>query len=127
MSWKQYALIGLALLVMLVAGAVVLLTSQVQHYYADKGVAGSYLAARQAAKNNDPLAAGDYYQQVLLANPQDMTILQATMQAQLLAGTIREAQVSAARVLEVLPNNRQALLLQAITAFEAGDYSRAGR
>ena len=127
MSWKQYALIGLALVVMLFAGAVVLLTSQVQHFYVEKGVAGSYLAARQAAKNNDPLAAGDYYRQVLLANPQDMTILQATMQAQLLAGTIGQAQVSAARVLEVLPNNRQALLLQAITDFEAGDFSRAGR
>ncbi len=127
MSWKQYALIGLAAIVILLGSAVVFLTSQVQHYYAEKGVAGSYLAARQAAKNNDPLAAGDYYQQVLLANPQDLTVLQATMQAQLLAGTIRDALVSAERVLEVLPENRQALLLRAITAFEREDYGLAER
>lgn len=127
MSWKHYALIGLGVVVLLAGSGVVFMTSfAVQQYYADKGVAGAYLAARHAAKNHAPDVAGAYYQQVLLARPQDMSILQATMQARLLAGDMQAARVSAQRVLDVLPDSRQALLLLAISAFEEEDYRDAG-
>ncbi|MDB2668556.1 tetratricopeptide repeat protein [Alphaproteobacteria bacterium] len=127
MSWKQYTLIGLGVVVLLAGSGVVYMTTHaVQQYYAEKGVAGAYLAARHAAKNHAPDVAGDFYQQVLWARPQDMSILQATMQAKLLAGDMHEARDSAVRVLDVLPDNRQALLLLAISAFEEEQYGDAG-
>jgi tetratricopeptide (TPR) repeat protein len=126
MNWKQIGLIALAGVIVLGVAGYVFVSSKVQNFYAERGVAGAYLAARQAAKNSDPAAAGAYYDLALMANPDDQVILQASMQAHLLAGDIEAARQAAQRVLQAEPSHRQALLLTAIAAFRDGDYDAAG-
>ena len=125
MNWRQVGLIALAACVVLGVAGYVFISSKVQSFYVERGVAGPYLAARQAAKNNDAATAGSYYEQALLADPHDELILQASMQAHLLAGDIDAARLAGLRVLDTEPSHRQALLLSSITAFREGKFERA--
>jgi tetratricopeptide (TPR) repeat protein len=125
MNWRQVGLIALAACVVLGAAGYVFISSKVQSFYVDRGVAGPYLAARQAAKNNDAATAGVYYEQALLADPDDVQILQASMQSHLLAGDIEAARKAGLRVLQTEPSHRQALLLSAISAFRESRFDAA--
>ena len=58
MTKRQYLLIGLAAVFLIVAIGVLQISQKVEEFIVEQGAAGAYLAARQATRLNDAQAAG---------------------------------------------------------------------
>lgn len=125
MSWRQGILIALAVITVLVGGGVFYVAGKVDALIAETGASGAFLAARQAARNNDAQAASLYYDQALMARPESEELLDAAMLAHVLAGNITDGVLTAQQTLAVTEDNQQAKILLATAAFKAGDGARA--
>lgn len=125
MSWRQRILIALAGLTILVGGAAFYIAGKVEILISENGASGAFLAARHAARNHDAQAASVYYDLALMARPTNSRLLQAALQAHLLAGRIDEAEASAHSLIRQTPTHQQARILLAISAFKKGDMADA--
>ena len=125
MTWRQYLLIGLAVISLLVASGVVFISQKVDQFIVDQGSAGAFLAARQATRMNDAQAAGDYWQMALMARPENEELLTSAMQSKILAGDMDGALDLATRLITVRPNHQQAHILLATRAFRQSQYDKA--
>ncbi len=121
MSWRQRILIALAVVTVLAGGAAFYVAGKVEALIAETGASGAFLAARQAARNNDAQAASLYYDQALMARPESEELLDAAMLAHVLAGNIADGVLTAQKSLAVSEDNQQAKILLATVAFKAGD------
>lgn len=121
MSWRQRILIALAGLTLLVGGGAFYIAGKVDLLIAENGASGAFLAARHAARNHDAEAASVYYDRALMARPNDARLLQAALQAHLLAGRMTEAEASARGLIAQTPNHQQARILLAISAFKKAE------
>jgi tetratricopeptide (TPR) repeat protein len=125
MSWRQRILIALAGLTLLVGGSVFYMAGKVDELIAQNGASGAFLAARHAARNHDSDAASAYYDRALVARPKSLPLLQAGLQAHLLAGRIDEAARAATALIGQNPKHQQARILLAIRAFKRADEDTA--
>ena len=125
MSWRQRILIALAGLTVLVGGAAFYVAGKVELLINENGASGAFLAARQAARNHDAEAASIYYDRALMARPENVQLLQAALQAHLLAGRIDEAEATAQNLIAQSPKHQQARILLAISAFKKADMAMA--
>ena len=125
MSWRQRILIALAGLTVLVGGGFFYVAGKVDILITENGASGAFLAARHAARNNDAEAASIYYDRALLARPENTRLLQAALQAHLLAGRVGEAEATAQKLIAQTPNHQQARILLAISAFKKNDAATA--
>ena len=125
MTKRHYLLIGLAAICVIVAIGIVQLSQKVEAFIADQGAAGAYLAARQASRLNDAVAAGDYWERALAARPEDDALLQSAMQAHVLAGDFDAAQQVARRLISVSPQNQQAHILLSVAGFKRAQFDVA--
>ena len=123
MSWRQGILIGLAGLCLVLASAVVWISSRVDDFIVEQGPSGAFLAARQAARLNDSDSAGAFYAQALAARPGDETLLREALQAYIMAGQMPQAVATAQDIIANDGDGRQARLLLAIHAFKQGDFA----
>ena len=81
MSWRQGILIGLAGLCLVLASAVVWISSRVDDFIVEQGPSGAFLAARQAARLNDSDSAGAFYAQALWRGRKMTQLLREALQA----------------------------------------------
>ena len=125
MSWRQGILIGFAGLCLVLASAIVYISSRVNDFIVETGPSGEFLAARQAARLNDSDSAGAFYAQALAARPGDETLLREALQAHLMAGQMNQAVATAQRIVAVNEDARQARLLLAIHAFKQANFKGA--
>ena len=125
MSWRQGILIGFAGLCLVLASAIVYISSRVNDFIVETGPSGAFLAARQAARLNDSDSAGAFYAQALAARPGDETLLREALQAHLMAGQMNQAVATAQRIVAVNEDARQARLLLAIHAFKQANFKGA--
>ena len=125
MSWRQGILIGFAGLCLVLASAIVYISSRVNDFIVETGPSGAFLAARQAARLNDSDSAGAFYAQALAARPGDKTLLREALQAHLMAGQMNQAVATAQRIVAVNEDARQARLLLAIHAFKQANFKGA--
>ena len=125
MTKRHYLLIGLAAVCLTVAIGVVQISQKVEEFIVEQGAAGAYLAARQATRLNDAEAAGYYWARALAARPGDGELLQAAMQAKILAGAFDEGLAFARRLIAVAPQNQQAHILLAVDAFKQKQFDVA--
>lgn len=120
MSWRQRILIALAGFVLLVGGGVFYIAGKVETLIAENGASGAFLAARQASRNHDAKAASVYYEQALMARPENTKLLESALLSHILAGQMDEGVVTAQQILGVSESNQQAQILLAIAAFADG-------
>jgi len=125
MTKRHYLLIGIAAVFLIVAVGVLQISQKVEEFIVDQGAAGAYLAARQATRLNDAKAAGDYWARALVARPGDGELLQAAMQAKILAGAFDEGLAFARRLITVVPQSQQAHILLAVAAFKQKQFDVA--
>ena len=125
MSWRQRILIAFAALTVLAGGVFAYLAGQVQAFIAENGASGAYLAARQAARNNDAEAASLYYNQALLARPENNELLNAALMSHLLSGRMEDALATAEKILSVTPDHQQAHILLSVAAFKSLNADKA--
>ena len=125
MTKRQYLLIGLAAVFLIVAIGVLQISQKVEEFIVEQGAAGAYLAARQATRLNDAQAAGDYWARALAARPGDRELLQAALQAKIMAGSFDEGLEFARRLIAVSPQNQQAHILLAVAAFKQKQFDVA--
>ena len=103
----------------------VYLSARVNQYIADQGASGAYLAASQATRINDAAAAGDYWLRALRSRPDTLPLLHSALQAQVLAGSLRQAIDTAERIIEVEEDNQSARVLLAVHALKQGQHETA--
>ena len=125
MTKRHYLLIGLAAICVIVAIGIVQFSQRVEEFIVDQGAAGAYLAARQASRLNDVVAAGDYWERALAARPKDSELLQSAMQAHVLAGDFDAASQMARRLISVSPQNQQAHILLSVAGFKRAQFDVA--
>ncbi len=83
-------------------------------------LSGNYLAARQAGRSQDTVAAAQYYARALTKRPHDRDILERAFLLDLSSGRIDSAVSLARRIVGVRPDDRLARLTLAVNALEAG-------
>jgi tetratricopeptide (TPR) repeat protein len=86
---------------------------------------GAYLAARVAGADRDLGAAVEYYDQVLMVDPDNPEILSAASLFMLADGQVEKAIAAAERLLEYRPDDGTALLLASVGKMTEGDYAGA--
>jgi tetratricopeptide (TPR) repeat protein len=86
---------------------------------------GAYLAARVAGTGRDLGAAAEYYDQVLMVDPDNPELLSAASLFMLADGQVEKAIAAAERLLEFRPDEGPALLLASVGKVTEGDYAAA--
>lgn len=86
---------------------------------------GAYLAARVAGTDRDLGAAVEYYDQVLMVDPDNPEILSAASLFMLADGQVEKAINAAEHLLEYRPDDGTALLLASVGKMTEGDYAGA--
>ena len=86
---------------------------------------GAYLAARIAGTSRDLAAAVEYYDRVLLVDPDNPVLLSAASLFMLADGQVEKAIAASERLLEFTPDDGTALLLASVGKMTAGDFEAA--
>lgn len=112
----------LGLAAALLAGGLAAASSPV---LAENGLAGAYLAARQASGNSDYEAAARYYTQALIHDPSSPMLLESAVIAQIALGRLESAVPIAQRLKQVMPQNQVAELALLGGQLATGEYQAA--
>lgn len=88
-------------------------------------LSGAYLAAMQADFRNDYAVSADYYDRALVADPDNLALIQNALVARVALGQIPEARVLADRLAAPQPENQIAALVRLADALKAGDFTAA--
>jgi tetratricopeptide (TPR) repeat protein len=91
---------------------------------AAEGNAGSYLAARIAAADNDFGAAADYFTRALVRDPSNLALLEGALAAQVNAGDLDRAVPIATRIIQNAPSSQLANLVLIARDARNGDWER---
>lgn len=86
---------------------------------------GNYLAAHEATRRKDSLAAANYYARALKADPDNHLLLERAFLFDVSGGNKAQAQALAKRIVAERPNNRLAQLALTVTEVERGRMARA--
>ena len=90
-----------------------------------QGVAGPYLAATTADRDNEYNAAADYYAQALVRDPGNRAILQNGLVTMIAAGRFDAAETLARKLQDREPTNQVSALVRLGVAMRDGDFARA--
>ncbi len=90
-----------------------------------QGIAGPYLAAKQAETRGDVAAAARLYAQTLARDPENLFLLERTMILQIGAGKVAEGVAVARRYQSVRPNHHLGILAIAADAMNSGNSAAA--
>ncbi len=88
---------------------------------------GSYLAARHAGQQRDPLAAAAFYRAALLRDPKNSDLLNRVFLSYLIGGDVDEAFKYAERIVQIDKSNMYARLAIGAHALKQGKYTAARR
>ncbi|MGF1660789.1 MAG: tetratricopeptide repeat protein [Rubrimonas sp.] len=89
------------------------------------GLAGAYLAGRQASSANDAEAAARYLSRALESDPENLGLAELTLLNLIAAGRIGEAGPVAERLADGAPDNRLANLALTVRDLRDGDFAAA--
>lgn len=91
-----------------------------------QGLAGAFLAAREAGIRNDFRHATPYLERLLEADPENLSTIEGAAVSAFSAGDFETATRHAGDLLALDPGNRAATLILMTSAFAEQDYARAG-
>ena len=90
-----------------------------------QGIAGPYLAAKQAEARGDVAAAARLYSRTLARDAGNLEVLELAMQHQIAAGNVPEGIALARRLQEVQPGHHLGILALSADALRDGDFEQA--
>jgi tetratricopeptide (TPR) repeat protein len=99
----------------------------VEDPYEQRSLVGSYLASRMAQGQRDTEAATEFLDQVLTQDPDNEIVLNQAFLNETQIGNFARAELLAAKLVKVQPNNRVARLVLATKAFRERNWAEADR